>query len=128
VAGIDLGNNCDGSIYRCPLEKPLCVWGVHVYTAMAHGVAEVAVPIGTVKAIAFVKIHRPGNVGQVVIVNAFDATAHVVELVFFVNFVFTCDRRVVRCTGRDDEFFEKNTVFKGINTLSGQDDDNLFAF
>ena len=94
---------------------------------MTHGKSKIAVPVSTMEAITLIKIHDPGNVGQEVVVNAFDATAHVVEFVFFVNFVLTSDRRVVPSAGRDDKFFEKDAVFEGIDALSGQNDHNLFA-
>ena len=42
------------------------VWP-HIYATMAHGVAEVIMPVGSMDSITAVKIHGTGNFGQIVV-------------------------------------------------------------
>ena len=61
-----LRKNKDGGANFCPVIEPVGVFGAHVYTAVGHGGAEVVVPVGTVEAVTLIKIHGPGNIGQII--------------------------------------------------------------
>ena len=58
---------------------------------MAHGDAEIVVPVGAVKAIALIEIHDIGHIGQVVIgTGAFDAPFHFGVLDFVPDAILAC--------------------------------------
>lgn len=48
------------------VKKPFRIWGPQVYAAMAHWDTKVAMPIGPMKCIALVVIHRVRDAGQVI--------------------------------------------------------------
>lgn len=71
----NLGEDEDGSADLGPVEEPVGFVGFHIDTAMGHGSAEIAVPVGAMEAVALVKIHDPGDIFQVV-----TRAGHIVQL------------------------------------------------
>lgn len=52
---------------KCPVEEPFGVLDGEVDAAVAHGRAEVVVPVGAVEGVAVVKVLDPLHVGQAVV-------------------------------------------------------------
>lgn len=79
-----------------PLVEPPGVLSPQVDTAMAHRLAEIVVPVGTVKGVGSVKEHDIRDIGQIVA-----GTGHGLRADLQVNVVAACDCRGPASTGRD---------------------------
>ena len=66
VASVGLVAYGYGGADGCPGVEPLCVEHSHVDAAVAHRLAKVVVPVGTVNSICAVKIGYKLHVGQTV--------------------------------------------------------------
>ena len=75
------------------------------------------------KAVALIEVHRPGDFWNIV---AWAGHARGFQL--YVNGIAAGDGREDGYPSSDDELFEKNTVFVGVGTLGGKNDDYLFSF
>ena len=79
-----------------PLVEPLGILGPQVDTTVAHGLAKIVVPVGTMKGIVFIEEHNIRDIGQVVA-----RTGHGLRADLQVDMTAACDRRSPASTARD---------------------------
>lgn len=103
------------------MEKPVSIFDAHVDTTMTTGMAKIIIPRCTMKAVAFNKIHGPGDILDVV-----SWASHASGFQLDVDFVVAGDRREGGYSCSDNKFrVSKDTIFEGVGSLSGEDDDDL---
>ena len=61
----------EADVYRCAdrreVVEPLGIGGGHIDAAVAHGRAEIIVPVSAVKGVAGEEVAYPGHIGQIVV-------------------------------------------------------------
>ena len=82
---------------------------------MAHGRAEIMVPIGAMQSIILVEVHHVRHSWQVI-----TRSRHSCGAIFDINFIRSSDRWVIPGAGRDQEVVEFLVALVNINTLQAQ--------
>lgn len=121
------GSSLDGDVDGCPnfdkvVEDPLGFGSGHVDTPVTHGIAEVVMPVGSMKGIALIEIHDVGNIGQVVA-----GATHGLGVEHPVDFVVPLNSGGVGQAGGDANRAHQNTVLIGIEHLVAEVYDDLLA-
>ena len=106
-------------IYHCthfgPVEEPLCFRCGQVDTSMAHRLAKVSVPGRAVQAVATIKVHHVGHIGEVVV-----GSAHIIVAQFDPDVILAggCGRVCQAC--RDRRYTYQLLSLVGSEELMGQ--------
>jgi hypothetical protein len=79
-----------------PLVEPLGILGPQVDATVAHWLAEIVVPVGTMKGIISIEEHNIRDIGQVVA-----GTGHGLRADLQVDMIAACDRGSPASTARD---------------------------
>lgn len=80
------------------------------------------IPVGTMEAVTLIKVHGPGDIGDVV-----PRAGHIGCHVLSFDVVGAGDGGGAPLTSTDLELFLQDTVFEGICPLGGKNHDDLFA-
>jgi len=109
-----LRENQNGGADFSPVEKPFGIFDTHVDTAVAGRVTEIIVPGCSVEAVTLVKIHGPGDIGDVVA-----WASHAGGFKLDVDLIIAGDGGGGCLASGDDKLgMGENTIFKGIYSLS----------
>jgi len=126
----NLVNDMDGSADFGPVVEPAGIinWiGLKVNAAVRHRTTKVVMPVGTVETVPTIKVHRVWHIFQ----EIGGAISHISKAILDVDMEVTivCGKSgCSRQTSGDNKGLKKKTIFESVDTLGGEDDDDLFAY
>ena len=100
------------SALECPVIQPACVGSREVHATVAHGRAEIVVPIGSMQTVAFVKIHGVRHIGQMI-----SRPRHGGGFKLDPYLELARDGGCTRCASGNDERVDNHVAFIGVHTL-----------
>src|SRR5581483_369918 len=111
----------------CPIVEPFGFVGWEIHAAVTHSMTKIVMPICAVNGVALIKEHCPGDIRQIVIVNAGRAASHSHGGIFAQDFERADDGWVVCGSGGNINRFQRIRTFVRRNGLICKVDINPLA-
>ncbi len=99
----------------CPIIEPFRVWNAQIDASVAHGCAEVMMPVGSMQSIALIEVHGERHIRQII-----TRSSHISVTQFDVDMILAGHCWVLPCSCRNKKRVRKRISLISIYHLLGE--------